>query len=149
MIESRLAGPADADSLVDLMERFYAEERYPFEREKGRAALLPLLEDSALGRVWVFEDSGALAGYFVLTLGWSIEYGGRDAFVDELFVLTSHRGRGLGKRALQVMVSACRELGVQALHLEVERDNPAAELYRANGFSDHERRLLTRRLGKQ
>ncbi|MGH9336239.1 MAG: GNAT family N-acetyltransferase, partial [Vicinamibacteria bacterium] len=129
MIESALAVPSDAEPLLDLMERFYADERYRFDREKARAALLPLLTDPVLGRVWVFRDGGPLVGYFVLTLGWSLEYGGRDAFVDELFVLPSHRGRGLGKRALEVMGSD--ELGVQALHLEVERENPAAELYRA------------------
>ena len=66
--------------------------------------------------------------------------------MDELFVLTSHRGRGLGRSALEVIDEACCELGVHALHLEVEKDNfPAAKLYRKRGFEDHDRRLMTRR----
>ena len=66
--------------------------------------------------------------------------------MDELFVLPSHRGRGLGRRALEVIDEACGELGVHALHLEVEKDNfPAAELYRKRGFEDHDRLLMTRR----
>jgi ribosomal protein S18 acetylase RimI-like enzyme len=141
-----IARPPAAPAVLELMERFYAEERYPFDLEKARGALESFLANPSLGRAWLFKDGGAAVGYFVLTLGFSLEYGGRDAFVDELFVATSHRGRGLGRRALEVIDEACRELGVRALHLEVENDNvPAAELYRKNGFEDHDRRLMTRR----
>lgn len=139
------AGPGDGEALLALMEEFYAGEGYPFDRRKARAALEPFLADPSLGRAWIFRDGAAAVGYFVLTLGWSLEYGGRDAFVDELFVAPSHRGRGLGALALDAMEEACRELEVQALHLEVERNNvPAAELYRKRGFEDHERRLMSK-----
>jgi GNAT superfamily N-acetyltransferase len=141
-----IAGPEAADAILPLMEKFYAEERYPFDPAKARSALEPFLADPALGRVWLIRDGSAILGYFVLTLGWSLEYGGRDAFVDELFVLPSHRGRGLGRSALERMVEACRELGVRALHLEVEKENPAAELYRKAGFEDHDRYLMTRKI---
>ncbi len=146
MIEVEIAAPSAARILLDLMEQFYAEERYPFERERARAALEPFLSDPKLGRTWLFKDGEVAVGYFVLTLGWSLEYGGRDAFVDELFVSPSHRGRGLGRRALEVIEEACRELGVQALHLEVEKENAAAELYRKSGFEEHHRRLMSKRI---
>lgn len=146
MVEVEIAAPGAAEAFLDLMQQFYGEARYPFDREKARAALEPFLANPALGRAWLFRDGGAAVGYFVLTLGWSLEYGGRDAFVDELFVSPSHRGRGLGRRALEVIDEACRELGVRALHLEVEKENvPAEELYRQRGFEDHNRRLMTRR----
>jgi GNAT superfamily N-acetyltransferase len=144
-VEVEIAAAPAAPGILDLMERFYAEERYPFDREKARAALESFLADPSLGRAWLFKDRGAAVGYFVLTLGFSLEYGGRDAFVDELFVSPSHRGAGLGRRALDVMGEACRALGVQALHLEVEKDNPASEIYRKWGFEDHDRRMMTRR----
>jgi len=110
MVEVEIVAPQSTESLLDLMERFYAEERYPFDRDEARAALEPFLGDPTLGRAWLFRDGGAAVGYFVFTLGWSLEYGGRDAFVDELFVSLSHRGRGLGRRALEVIEEACREL---------------------------------------
>jgi GNAT superfamily N-acetyltransferase len=145
-VEVEVAGPGAAETMLGLMERFYAEARYPFRRDNARAAVEALLADPALGRAWLFRDGGDAVGYFVLTLGFSLEYGGRDAFVDELFVSPTHRGRGLGRRALEVIDEACRELGVRALHLEVEMENlPAAELYRKRGFEDHDRRLMTRR----
>ena len=43
--------------------------------------------------------------------------------------------------------AACIELGVRALHLEVGRANMTAQqLYRAAGFEDHDRLLLTKSL---
>ena len=144
-IELDVAGPGDSEAVLEMMEQFYAGERYPFDRRKARAALEPFLADPALGRAWIFRDGGVTVGYFVLTLGWSLEYGGRDAFVDELFIAPTHRGRGLGRRALETMEEACRELSVQALHLEVEKDNlPAGGLYRKRGFEDHDRRLMSK-----
>jgi GNAT superfamily N-acetyltransferase len=144
-VEIQIATPSDASDILDLMAPFYAEERYPFDYERARAALEPFLANPVLGRAWLLRDGRTAVGYFVLTLGWSLEYGGRDAFVDELYVSPSHRGRGLGRRALDEMGDACRELGVKALHLEVENDNRAAELYRKWGFEDHDRRLMTRK----
>jgi GNAT superfamily N-acetyltransferase len=144
-IEVATAVPADGETILEMMERFYAEERYPFDREKARAALVPFLAKPALGRAWILRDGDVAVGYFVLTLGYSLEYGGRDAFVDELFVSPSHRGQGLGKRALEVMDDACRELEVSALHLEVEKDNPAAKLYEKKGFEDRGRRLMSKK----
>jgi ribosomal protein S18 acetylase RimI-like enzyme len=88
---------------------------------------------------------GNLAGYIVLTLGYSLEFHGRDAFVDELFVLPEYRHRDVGTQALPFIGQQCRLLGVHALHLEVERGNTAAQrLYRGLGFRDHDRYLMTK-----
>jgi ribosomal protein S18 acetylase RimI-like enzyme len=53
----------------------------------------------------------------------------------------------VGRACLASIEAACHELGVRALHLEVERDNAAAQaLYRERGFRDNGRLLLTKRL---
>jgi GNAT superfamily N-acetyltransferase len=141
--EARLG---DAEAILTLMERFYAGETYPFDPASARAALLPLLGDPSKGRVFLLSEDGVAVGYAVLTLGWSLEYHGLDAFVDELFVVPSRRGQGLASRALDRLEEACRELGVRALHLEVERGNRTAlSLYEGRGFRDNDRQLLTKR----
>ena len=89
----------------------------------------------------------AVAGYLVVCFGWSLEFQGRDAFVDELYVREAFRGQGLGTRALEVAADLCRASGVRALHLEVERRNTRAQdVYRRAGFVDREYYLMTRRL---
>lgn len=141
----RPALPSDIDALTALVQAFHAEDGYPFDEGEVRTNLALLLQEPALGRVWVAEDGGAAVAYLVLTLSFSLEFRGRDAFVDEIYVSLSHRGKGLGTRALALAEEACRELGVRALHLEVERDNVEAQaLYRRAGYVDHDRYLLTK-----
>ena len=126
------------------MRRYYAEDGYSFDETGARRALRELIEKETLGRVWVAEDAGDVIGYLAVTLGFSLEYRGRDAFIDELYIAADHRGRGLGREALEIAQRYCRDQGARALHLEVERHRTAArELYRRIGFEDHDRGLMT------
>ena len=139
------AAPPDAELLLGLMREFYEFEHIEFVREDARRALSQLLSDATLGRVWLIESGAERAGYLVLTLGFSLEFKGRDAFVDELFLRAGFRGRGYGKSALRFAEEACRAMGVRALHLEVERANATArEVYRRSGFREHDRHLMTK-----
>ncbi|MEZ5287424.1 MAG: GNAT family N-acetyltransferase [Vicinamibacterales bacterium] len=143
----RPAGPADLDRLLALQTAYYAEDGYPHRPAAAAEAWALVLGTPALGRVWLATAGDEAAAYVVLALGFSLEYLGRDAFVDELYVAPPWRGQGLGRAALAVVEEACRELGVRALHLEVERDKPAATaLYRQSGFRAHDRVLMTRLL---
>jgi len=141
------AGPEDCALLLDLMSEFYAESGYRVDRERARAAFTDLLADQRLGQAWLIHAGSGPVGYVVLTLGYSMEYGGPDAFVDDLFIQEPYRGRGLGKLALAEVQAVCVARGVRALHLEVGRDNDRAQsLYRQAGFVSTDRELLTLRL---
>jgi ribosomal protein S18 acetylase RimI-like enzyme len=143
----RLAGASDEATLLEMMREFYADARMEFTEPRARAALRGVLDDPEHGRAFVIEDADAAAGYLVITFGWSLEFHGRDAFVDELYVREAFRGRGLGRRALEVAAEQCRAAGVRALHLEVERSNTRAQaVYRGAGFVDRDNYLMTRRL---
>ncbi len=140
----RGAGPPDRPALVKMMEEFYAEAGTAFDAKKTADAFDEILRDDTIGRVWILECDGTAAGYVILTFGFSLEYGGRDAFVDDLFVRAGHRGRGLGRAAIETVFEECRRRRVRALHLEVARANVAAkELYRRFGFIDHAHHLMT------
>jgi ribosomal protein S18 acetylase RimI-like enzyme len=144
-----LAVPADLDELLALLERFNASQGYVFDAAVARHALGALLARPELGRVYRIVQDGTGVGYAALSFGWSLEWGGRDAFVDEIFVEEAARGRGVGRAALRALAAEAERLGVRALHLEVEAANqPAQALYRSEGFGGNERRILTRRLGR-
>jgi GNAT superfamily N-acetyltransferase len=141
----RPAKPADVNAIVEMMRGYYAQDGYTFVEKEARAAALMLIRDPHLGRLFVTCDGGRVVGYVAVALGFSFEYRGREAFVDELLIAQSHRGRGLGREALEVAEAYCREAGVNALHLEVERHRGTAlELYRKLGFADFERYLMTK-----
>jgi ribosomal protein S18 acetylase RimI-like enzyme len=147
----RFATLDDVDPLVRMMGEFYAETSTPFAAGRVRGSFERLVQEPALGRVWIVEEGdGSPAGYVVLTLGFSMEFGGIDAFVDDLFLRPGHRGRGLGSALLDEVLAECRRRGVRALHLEVARENTAArELYRKFGFVNHDRILMTREMGAE
>jgi ribosomal protein S18 acetylase RimI-like enzyme len=141
----RIAGAGDAGALLSMMRALNAHEGMAFDEPRARAALAQLFADERFGVAHLILSGGETAGYLVVTFGFSIEFGGRDAFVDELFIKDEFRGRGLGKAALVRAEEVCRERGIRALHLEVERANePAQTLYRKSGFLDHDRYLLTK-----
>jgi ribosomal protein S18 acetylase RimI-like enzyme len=141
----KLADHGDLDTLLDMVRDYYAFDGHTYDRDVVRAALEGLMRKPAFGRTWLICDGAAPVGYVVLTVGYSIEYHGHDAFVDELYLAESHRGRGWGQRALAHVEQSCRELGVHALHLEVERENITAQaVYRKFGFADEGRYLMTR-----
>lgn len=133
------------ETLLGFMRDFYLHESLTLNEEAARGALQQLITDESKGRVWLIEADGETVGYTVLTFGFSLEFHGRDAFVDELFIVAEWRGRGIGRQTLEFLSAACRTHGIAALHLEVERANTVAqELYRKAGFVDHDRYLLTR-----
>jgi ribosomal protein S18 acetylase RimI-like enzyme len=143
----RRAVPADAEALLDLAQEFYREEGYPFDRTVARAAWDALLRDPGQGWAWVIRRREKPVGYLLVTFGYSLEYGGRTAFVDEIYLSPAHRGRGLGTKALALAERAAAEDGARAIHLEVERSNTKAHaLYRRRGFTDRRRYLLTKRI---
>jgi diamine N-acetyltransferase len=149
-LQFRLAVKSDADSLLDFMRDYYAFDGHGFDREKARSALTALLCDSSLGLAWLILDGDALdvnaaVGYVVLCFGYSLEWLGRDAFVDEFFLREEYRGRGWGRKTMAFIEDAARAAGIRTLHLEVVQENSAAlQLYRKLGFAEHRSTFLSK-----
>ena len=144
-MDIRLAATADGTVLLKLMRPFYEHEGIAFHEDTARSALERLLRTSALGEIFLIREQGAVAGYFVITFSYSLEFGGRTAVLDELFIQEEFRGRGFGRAALDFAADLCRKQGVKALHLLVERKNTRAQtVYRNAGFAGHDRDVMTK-----
>ncbi len=142
-----LAKPDAIAPLLTLVARFHEEYGLETTEEHRRAALEPLLEGSPHGAVYLIGPARAPVGYLVVTFGWSVEFGGLDGFVDEVFVRPSVRGRGIGTEALLALGRALTGTGLRALHLEVDRSDEAKHrLYRKAGFRLRERYALMTRV---
>jgi GNAT superfamily N-acetyltransferase len=141
------ATPADVPTLLGWMGDLYAHEGIPFDPAASEATLRELLENPAFGRVFKLVTDGTAVGYAAVALAFSLEFGGRSAFLDELYVRPSSRGLGVGAIALRLLQDVCRGLGARSLALEVGLENTGAEaLYRREGFTTIGRHLMTRRL---
>ena len=135
------AGREHGGVIDALVAAFHQHEGVSMRAQARRASIDKLLEMPAQGRILLIQTATAeTVGYAIMAFGFSLEFGGRDAFLDELFVAEAYRRQGIGKAALQAVCTwACRE-GLCALHLEVKRDNkPAKALYTQIGFGDRSR----------
>ncbi|GAA6207620.1 hypothetical protein NBRC116601_09130 [Cognatishimia sp. WU-CL00825] len=118
-----LAKPADLPKLMPLVTAFHRELDLSTEETALERAIIPLLNGSPYGAVYLMGPARAPIGYVTLTFGWSIEFGGMDCFIDEIFVRPGVRGRGMALDALVSLRNMLKSADVQAIHLEVERDN--------------------------
>lgn len=144
-VRFRPATTADLAALLPLVREFHAHEHIAWNLVRVQDALEALLAGAELGRLVLIERDGALAGYLVVGFCFSLEFGGRYGLLDELYVRPTHRGGGVGKRALQHVEAICREQGFACVRLEVSDDNPhAREIYLRNRYREHPRRLMTR-----
>lgn len=140
----RPAAVEDVSRLLALMREFYAETATPLDATRATEAFEALLADDRLGRVWLIQAGKNDVGYVVITFSYSMEFGGRNAFLDDLFIQAPFRGAGLGTAVLKEVRAFCMEHGMRAIHLETGRDNAGAQaLYRRAGFKVTDRQLLT------
>jgi len=139
-------GEAQAAILLRLAHAFHAEEGHPLDADSA-AAVVGIARGEPLARAWIAHSAGRAVGYVVITLGYSIEYGGRDGFIDDLYLVPEARGRGWGRCLLDFACDEARRPDIKTLHLEVELGNDRAiRLYRAAGFEQTGRRLMRLRL---
>jgi len=133
--------------LLGMMRELYAHDCVAFHEDKARCTTLELMRLPEYGRVSIIEHDGEVAGYVVLAYGFSVEYGGRHGFIDELFVRDEFRGQGLGTLAVEYVTGVCRMMGMKVILLEVALENGRArELYGRLGFGKHGRWLMSRRI---
>ncbi len=138
-----LARPEHLDKLLSLVEAFHAEEGLQSSPELRRAGIEPLLQGIPYGAVYIIGPTRAPIGYIVMTFGWSVEFGGMDGFVDEIYVRPAVRGRGIATEVLIELPKTLAEAGIKALHLEVDRDNEQAQrLYQRARFQPRDRSML-------
>ena len=145
LLHSRPARIEDESAVIALMRDFYAEENLVFDELVTPRAVRQLLASPALGTVLLLAHADTVIGYLVVTFGFSLEFHGRYALLDELYLIPAARGRGWGRHALNLAADTARDAGVSALRLEVNHANTRARsTYLKSGYQDNRRDLFTR-----
>lgn len=101
------------------------------------------------GRILVAESEGEVVGVVVVWTRYHssdpIDIPGEHAYVPDLVVSASHRGRGIGRALLRAAESLAREAGAERLCISVIADNTGAKsLYTAEGFAETDSSLEKR-----
>ncbi|HKJ54749.1 MAG TPA: GNAT family N-acetyltransferase [Nitriliruptoraceae bacterium] len=92
----------------------------------GDAGLIATIATRAVGAAWWTHFPAHDPGYGFVAVD-----------IPELSVgvLPDHRGRGVGRALVEALCQRTEHLGIRALSLSVEVDNPAVGLYRSCGFA--------------
>ncbi len=91
----RPVSPADLRQLTRMAIAFNDEDGHPLSAASRRAVKM-LCAGTPHGLAFMIERGGRPVGYVVVGLGFSIEYGGVDGFLDEFYVEEADRGAGVG-----------------------------------------------------
>ena len=141
----QLLSDHEIPTLLEMMREFYSQQEMRFDESTASQAVNRALENPALAQIYLIFRGTELAGYFALTFCFSLEFHGRFALFDELYLREPFRRQKLGKAVVAFAEELCKKAGIKAVRLEVGRENqPAQSLYNAAGFKQDERNLMTK-----
>lgn len=143
------ARPADLEAMTGLLAQLFAQEAdFRPDPEKQRRGLQLILDNPALGRLFVLRAGGRVAGMANALITVSTAEGAPVLLLEDVIVSADYRGRGLGRRLIEHVLAWAREEGMARVTLLTDADNDRAQAtYGRLGFSPSAMRVMRRPLG--
>ncbi len=121
-MELRRAAADDATTLTQLLTLFFAGEGFGTPPEVV-AARVPAFLDTPGNAAFLAIDADEAVGLSTVTSAFGVERG-HTAEIEDLFVLPSHRGRGIATALLGEAMMWSRNEGFEALQVVVTATDP-------------------------
>jgi GNAT superfamily N-acetyltransferase len=135
--EIRRAGVEDAADVARLLHDFnteYDDPTPPVEILARRVRELLAGEE-----IVVLLAGGEPLGIALFRVRSSLWSNAADVYLEELYVVPAHRGRGIGRALLEAAIEAAREAGADHFELTTgETDAEARALYESCGMTNRE-----------
>jgi GNAT superfamily N-acetyltransferase len=147
-IEIGYATADDLPHLADLLaELFTLESDFRPERDKQLRGLRLILDNPALGRLFVLRDEAKVLGMANALITLSTAEGGRVLLLEDVIVRREHRDNGLGRRLVEHICAWAKAEGMTRVTLLADRNNKAAlDFYRKLGFEHSHMTVLRKKL---
>jgi GNAT superfamily N-acetyltransferase len=141
------ASSADQALVLRLLADQFRALGNPLPEARLAGAVAGVLEDGSRGTLLLARLGGRPIGVAYLSYQWTLEHGGKIAWLEELFVEPESRAQGLGGRLLKVACDHAHAAGCAAIDLELEAAHPrAASLYARAGFRALQRKRWVKTL---
>jgi ribosomal protein S18 acetylase RimI-like enzyme len=136
--EIRPVTQTDVPALLPLVEQYWIfEDIEGFDGARVGGELARAAVNPALASAWIATAKGEPVGYLLAVYVFSLEHLGITAEIDELFVLPSARGRGIGEELLRLAEAEFVRRGCTNVSLQLGRGNDRARaFYRAHGYGE-------------
>lgn len=138
----------DLPALADLLaELFTLESDFVPDRVKQLAGLGLILDNPALGRLFVLRDGDRVAGMANALVTVSTAEGGRVLLLEDVIVGAPYRGGGAGRLLVEHVLAWARAEGMSRATLLADQANvPALAFYGRLGFQSSAMKVLRRPL---
>jgi ribosomal protein S18 acetylase RimI-like enzyme len=136
-IQVRQAAVEDAPAIARLLDDFNREYDEPTPGvEALTATCRQLLEQ---GEITVLLAGNGPDGFALLRFRPALWSEGLEAHLQELYVVPSLRGQGIGRALMEQVIALARERGADGVDLNTgETDTAARALYESMGFTNKE-----------
>ena len=137
----------DLSQLADLLaELFTLESDFKPERDRQLRGLRLILDNPALGQLFVLRIAGRVAGMANALITVSTAEGGRVLLLEDVIVAREHRGGGYGRQLVEHVQAWAQGQGMTRVTLLADRDNHAAlDFYRRLGFETSHMMVLRKK----
>lgn len=108
----------------------YAQVDYMIETFQSKEALSADIKEADY-KYWIVKDSGRAIGY----TGSHIEMDNSKLFISKIYLYSAERGRGLAAKIIAFYQDICKQNGLSAMYLTVNKYNTLGiRAYERNGF---------------
>ena len=146
-IDVRSATALDRETIIDLLIAQLSEHAIDTPRAAVCRAIDGMLANDSRGFVLIARRGPRVAGVAYVAFTWTLEHGGKSAWLEEFYVVPAQRNQGIGAALLSVALQRARAAGCAAVDLEVDRAHArAAHLYTRAGFTPLTRERWVRSL---
>lgn len=126
---------SDCTECARLLVQQLAEHGVDASAEQLSRVLDKIVADAARGFVLLARENGRIVGIAYVATILSAEHCGQVAWLEELYVMPSHRSRGIGTALMAAIMERARNAQIVAIDLEIDAGHSRVEsLYRRLGF---------------
>lgn len=126
---------SEMDVLKEYIEALYRHDEDYDSMIHIEEGVKSLLKNENLANSYFIKLSDEKIGYVILTRYHSVEKGGLTMYIDELYVESRMRRRGVGKLIMAEILEIARSNGAKTLWAQTETYNDAAQdFFTSQGF---------------
>lgn len=130
-LEIRPVHAADFDDWRELWQAYLTFYRTTLPEGRTEKTWSRMLDDDLPVHCLIARDDGVAVGFAAYLTHFSTWLDGKDCYLEDLYVAADIRGSGVGRKLIESVGDAARDLGCDRLYWTTEINN-----YRARGLYD-------------
>jgi ribosomal protein S18 acetylase RimI-like enzyme len=111
--------------LFEKYQEFYEVQN--IDKEKNRKHLQMIMDNEELGKLFLLQDEYTYVGFSTIYYSFSSRIAEKIAILNDLYVLDTYRGKGLGKKLLEHCFIYLKSRGIKTVRWTTRDDNVVAQ----------------------